>query len=44
MDGLAYWGLSDCPGGLRKEGGKEVGEKLPRGGIYKKMVRCQESA
>ena len=33
MDGLAYWGLLEGPGGSRKEGRKEVGEKY-QGGVF----------
>jgi len=42
IDGLAYWGLLEGPGGSRKERRKEVGERYPGGGIYKKMTQCQE--
>ena len=31
MDGLAYWGLLEGPGGSRKEGRKEVEEKYSGG-------------
>ena len=36
IDGLAYWGLLDGPGGSRKEGRKEVEEKYPRGVFIRK--------
>jgi len=41
MDGLAYWGLLDGPGGSRKEGRKEVGERYPRGVFIRKCLNAK---
>ena len=41
MDGLACWGLLEGPGGSRKEGKKEEGERYPRGVFIRKRLNAK---